>query len=59
MEKYIFQKITDMPEVSSSYRNQSFQFEAETLDEILVQFVDFLQASGFAYVENLKVVYDD
>lgn len=56
MEKYLFQKITDMPEMSSTYRNQSFQFEAETLDEIAEQFVSFLQAAGYTYVEDIEFI---
>lgn len=59
MEKYLFQKITDMPENNAMYRNQSFQFEAETLDHILNEFVEFLQASGFPYVASVTANYAD
>jgi hypothetical protein len=53
-EKYLFQKITDMPEMDGTYRNTSFQFETEDLTEILEQFRDFLNASGFTYVTEIE-----
>ena len=61
-EKYLFQKITDIEEVHGMYRNQSFKFEvdmteAENLEEISKQLVDFLKASGYTYIEGVRFIY--
>jgi hypothetical protein len=45
-------------EIDADHRRIEHTFNAETYDEILEQFQQFLQGAGFCYIQPGTIVYD-
>lgn len=45
-------------EIDSDFQRTEHTFNAETYDEILEQFQQFLQGAGFSYIQPGTIVYD-
>ena len=62
MENNMDQKYTFIHEfgneLDSDYHRIEHKFNAETYDEILEHFQQFLQGAGFCYIQPGTIVYD-